>query len=109
MTTCKDLIEDEMHVLLHCPLYNLLRADLFHEAEKTLNDFIDLNDTEKISFRLTNASIVNISAKTCYLNLNKRCSLLYSKCIYCKKQHKMILNVLCFFFFCCCCFLVNTS
>ena len=45
--TCEDLIEDEMHVLLHCPMYDSLRADLFHEAEQTLNGFMNLTDIEK--------------------------------------------------------------
>ena len=31
---CRDVVEDETHVLLHCPEYNTLRDELLNEAEK---------------------------------------------------------------------------
>ena len=67
-----------MFNLLHCPVYSLLRNNLFHEAEQLSNGFMNLSDNEKITFITTNASIVKLSVKTCYLILNKRRTLLYS-------------------------------
>ena len=32
--SCRDVVEDETHVLLHCPEYNTLRDELLNEAEK---------------------------------------------------------------------------
>ena len=73
---CQESIED----LLHCPQYTSLRNELFSKAEDTCiwNDFHSLNDTDKISFILSDPPIVKESAKPCYLILNKRRSLLYS-------------------------------
>ena len=31
--SCRDVVEDETHVLLHCPGYNTLRDELLNEAE----------------------------------------------------------------------------
>ena len=31
--SCRDVVEDEMHVLLHCSEYNTLRNELLNEAE----------------------------------------------------------------------------
>ena len=64
--SCKDAVEDEIHVLLQCPEYRALRDELLYEAEQVLDGFTNLSDTEKISFVLTNTSIVNASAKTCF-------------------------------------------
>ena len=60
--TCKDPVEYEMHVLLHCPVYSLLRNNLFHEAEQLSNGFLNLSDNEKITFIMTNASIVKLKS-----------------------------------------------
>ena len=76
--SCKDAVEDEIHVLLHCPGYRSLRDELLYEAEQTLDGFTNLSDTEKISFILTNTSIVKASVKPYFLILNKRRELLYS-------------------------------
>ena len=65
-----------MHVLLHCPVYSVLRNNIFYEAEQLSNGFLNSSDYEKITFIMTNASIVKLNAKTCYLILNKRRSLI---------------------------------
>ena len=67
-----------MHVLLHCPVYSLLCNNLFHEAEQLSNGFMNLSVNEKPTFIMTNASIVKLSADTCYLILNKRGTLSYT-------------------------------
>ena len=74
---CQESVEDEVHVLLHCPQYTSLRNKLFSKAGDIRNDFYSLDDNEKISFILSDPSIVKESAKTCYMILNKRRSLLY--------------------------------
>ena len=76
--SCRDVVEDEMHVLLHCTEYNTLRDELLIEAEQISENFTDLSDTNKISFLLTNMSIVKASVKTCSQILNKRRNLLSS-------------------------------
>ena len=48
-----------------------LRDELLYEAEQILDGFTNLSNTEKISFILTNTSIVKASAKTCFMTLNK--------------------------------------
>ena len=75
--TCKDPVEDEMLVLLHCPVYSLLRNNLFHEVEQLSNGFKNLSDNEKITFIMINESIIKLGAKTCYLILNKIRSVFY--------------------------------
>ena len=64
---CRNVVEDEIHVLLHCPLYTELRNELFSIAEQILNGFQSLNNSIKVSFILSDPSIIKISAKTCYL------------------------------------------
>ena len=64
--SCKHAVEDEIHVLLHCPEYRSLRDELLYEAEQILDGFTNLSYTEKISFILTNTSIVKASAKACF-------------------------------------------
>ena len=56
--SCRDVVEDEIRVLLHCPEYNTLRDELLSEAEQISENFTDLSDTDKISLFLTNMSIV---------------------------------------------------
>ena len=77
--SCKDIVEDDTHVLLYCPQYTSLRNELSNEAEHVLNGFDNLNGTEKVAFILSNPFIANLSAETCHL-----WNLLYSSlCKYC--------------------------
>ena len=39
---CDNVIEDEMHVILHCPLYDSFRRNLFVEITGGLNSKYDL-------------------------------------------------------------------
>ena len=77
--SCKDTVEDEIHVLLHCPEYRYLHDEILYEAEQIVDSCTNLSDAEKISSILTNTSIIKASARTCFFYFkNKRCSLLYS-------------------------------
>ena len=73
---CTSIVEDELHVLIHCPLYDDLRFNLFNEATSVCLNFQTLNDEEKLHFILSYPDIVNFSAKTCWNILERRRSLL---------------------------------
>ncbi len=77
---CAHDIEDEAHVLLHCPLYDNFREILFVEAESYDENFINLCDEQKLKFLFSNVDILRLCAKTCHLILNTR-----RNSIYCKK------------------------
>ncbi len=64
-------IESE-HVLIRCPLYCDIRNVLFHAATNIYDDFSDLNDTDKLSFILSNGSIIIDSSKACDTILTRR-------------------------------------
>ncbi len=75
---CHGAVENEIHVLLHCQLYNTLRAELFAEANLICNEFDNLSDNDKIVFILSNPCIAKFSAKTCSLILNRRREVLFN-------------------------------
>ncbi|MES9880789.1 MAG: reverse transcriptase family protein [Sedimenticola sp.] len=74
---CNNVVEDEKHVLLVCPLYDNIRIDLFEEARGIIANFDELSVDEKVAFILSNPNIAKLSAKTCSLILNKRRDTLY--------------------------------
>jgi hypothetical protein len=45
---CSNLIEDETHVILHCPDYSDFRNNLFTEVLKVNRNFMSLSDCQKI-------------------------------------------------------------
>ena len=76
---CKDCIEDEAHVLLKCPLYDDFRNELFLNAESFNENFMLLDDTQKLVFLFSDGNMIRLCAKTCYLILNMRRNVLYCK------------------------------
>ena len=54
---CDNFIEDEIHVILHCPLQESLRRNLFDEIRTLSVEFDAFCDTEKLSFILANPLI----------------------------------------------------
>jgi hypothetical protein len=67
-----DHVEDEIHVLTQCPLYEDLRFELFNNAMYLCPYLYGFTDCEKLCFILSNADIVQLSAKTCLLILERR-------------------------------------
>ena len=92
---CRNVVEDEINVLLHCLPYTELRIELFNIAEKILNGFQSLNDIEKVSFILSNALIVKISTKPVILFKTKDvvCCAFDVICIFCSIFYSTLLNV----------------
>ena len=74
---CPNRIEDEQHVILHCPAYDSLRQHLFRKASNLCEGFCRNDDIEKIIVLFSTKSLVRIVAKTCFLILRKRNNLLY--------------------------------
>ena len=74
---CLDVVKDEQHVILVCPLYNDLREILYHRAVARYTHFHNLNNTEKITYLFKDENLVRTLAKTCFLILNRRSSFLY--------------------------------
>ncbi len=70
-------IESEEHVLIPCPLYCDIRNDLFHGSTNIYDNFNDLNDTDKLSFILSNVNIVIDSSKVCHNILTRRKTFTY--------------------------------
>ena len=54
---CSDEVEDEIHVLLYCSMYNCVRDQLFKHAVYINNTFMSLNDSEKPYFIFTNNDV----------------------------------------------------
>ena len=48
--TCTKLIEDEIHVLILCPVYQNIRVTLFEKAASLNEDFSSYEDTEKFKY-----------------------------------------------------------
>jgi hypothetical protein len=65
-------VEDEDHVVLRCPLYMDLRNELFTEAQNVNAAFIELSDVDKLSFLLSNISIVKVTARILHNILERR-------------------------------------
>lgn len=74
---CNNILEDEKHVLLECPLYDSFRQTLFLKARSFDNNFLSRTDQEKVRFLFTNESLFYYTAKTCYDILMKRKCVLY--------------------------------
>ncbi len=65
-------IENEIHVITSCSLYDDLRNDLYQYASTINEDFINLSDCDKLVFIFANENMVNITAKICHSILNER-------------------------------------
>ena len=70
-------IEDEMHVILDCSVYNDLRVTLLDKASDVCPVFNDLNSLEKFKILFRERRLIRFCAKTCFNILQRRNSLLF--------------------------------
>ena len=69
---CSLEVEDESHILLRCPFYEDLHESLVTKAQEFKEDFINLDDVQKLIYLMSDSSIMYHTAKTCWLILNRR-------------------------------------
>ena len=65
-------IEDEVHVLIQCSLYDDLRDEMLEHAASIEPSFPTFSDLEKFVFLMSNDNLVKYTAKTCRQILNRR-------------------------------------
>ena len=64
------VVEDEKHILLHCPLYELHREQLFSCVYELCPNFKHLNDDERLNYLLnSDGPIVKSVARLFYLQI----------------------------------------
>ena len=71
-------MEDEEHVLLHCPMYHEIRQTLYNTIVTSNPDFMQKSNIEMLCFILGNPgdhNIIKQSAKFCaeVLRIRKNC------------------------------------
>ena len=66
------LVEDEKHFILQCPLYNLLRHDLFSEAAKHINNYRNLTEEQQFKEIMSNKTLIIALGKYIKLSNIKR-------------------------------------
>ena len=69
---CSDEVEDEIHVLLYCSMYNCVRDQLFKHAVYINKTFMSLNDSEKLHFIFTNNDITYIDVPKPAINYTEK-------------------------------------
>ena len=62
---CKDNVEDEMHALFDCHLYNEIRLELFQYAQYVNNHFNSLTKLDKFVYLFSSPKMVRSCAKDC--------------------------------------------
>ena len=75
--TCDTLVENELHVLVECPLYCDIREELITEACKINESFLTLSGNDKICILLSDPVLVTSCAKTCFRILKRRRNFIY--------------------------------
>ena len=58
-------MEDEVHVILKCPIYDSIRAELMLAITSMIAEGDMMNDTDVLGLALSNDSLVRVTAKTC--------------------------------------------
>lgn len=74
---CNGEVEDEVHVILKCPLYDDIRSKMINDACILNSNFSDYTDKQKLVFLFSTSDLIRICAKTCFLILQRRSSHLY--------------------------------
>ena len=63
---CKDVIEDESHVILRCAMYQDIRKEVMLKAISLGANFHYFNDYNKVKFRFSNKDLIIMCAKPCF-------------------------------------------
>ena len=74
---CRNCVEDEIHVMLACPVYQTIRLNLCLKASEIDPTFASMSNIEKFICIFSNKDLIKVCAKTCYDILQFRNSLLY--------------------------------
>ena len=74
---CVGQVEDELHVVTKCPLYQDLRLELFNECFKSDINFETMTNENKLYFILSDVSVINIAARILHQILTRRRSFIY--------------------------------
>ena len=71
---CKDVVENEVHVITQCSLYDDLRSELYACISRIDPGFMYMNDVEKTYMILANQdfNVVKVAAKICLEILERR-------------------------------------
>jgi hypothetical protein len=75
---CENSVESELHVIVHCPLYEDLREELFHHCQNADPMFMSRSDEGKMEFILSNHNVAKNSAKILSEILRRRRCLVFS-------------------------------
>ena len=68
---CQTKVEDEVHVIIQCPLYTNIREDLLNKVAE-IADINTMSDQDMLGFVLSDKRLVKLAAKTCKDILEKR-------------------------------------
>ena len=75
---CNLSVEDELHVILECPTYNVIRNQLFQQLSTVYDIYVFSKEhILKIILGSNNDYVVKKSAKACDMILKKRMHVLY--------------------------------
>ena len=62
------MIEDEKHVLLHCPRYESLRKELYNSINERCPNFKKMRDDDKFNYLLnSDGSIIKVAPNFFYM------------------------------------------
>ncbi len=69
---CHNSIEDETHVLFHCPLYHDIRKDMVIQLNALIDNDDELNDCDRVGLVLSHEKLVRTVARNCTNILERR-------------------------------------
>ena len=81
---CEESVEDEIHALLDCPLYNEVRSELIQYVQIANVNSNSLTKLDKFVFLFNNPNMIRSFAKVCFLILQRR-TLVLSRWFYEKR------------------------
>lgn len=75
---CHTSIEDEMHVILYCNIYDDIRITLIERACAISDEFSNFDDISKLCFLFSHPDLIRLCAKTCFKILQRRNCILHA-------------------------------